>query len=407
MLRLAVVASLGFQGVGATPQCAASGTCKAETDDAAMMQLGKRSGIRSQAIRSNSTMKRGAGSSKPYFPPAGPAPKYTALKINEDGVINEYYLPGANITEDGSAVKYLPPWRFYLMKTGTTDYQNADNFYKPQFMGKTFTVEIDFGQDGAACGCNINFYLVDMPVTEAGEEGDYYCDAQCFVGKGCCAEFDMNEGNDRVQQVTNHACTGKGSYNGHPDWECNKWGDPEVKTVPSDFGPGQQHTINTNEAFTYSQVFDANGGDMIFTTTMSQNGRTKVLQMGPGNAQLNHMMTEGSLERGMAFVTGYWYASDMNWMDGDTCGSGAETCNQRPVTIRNWRITTNGAPIPFSPTPAPTPPTPPPPSPPTPESVGHCCWNGCSSCDDNPAAYCNSGSSACENECGGKWCGGV
>merc|ERR1740121_3128848 len=33
------------------------------------------------------------------------------------------------------------------------------------------------------------------------------------------------------------------------------------------------------------------------------------------------MLHDGSLERGMAFVTGYWYASDMNWLDSDGCGA--------------------------------------------------------------------------------------
>merc|ERR1719330_119463 len=343
------------------------------------------------------------GNSVPYKPPggAGPAPNGKPLTINEDGVLNQYYLPGATVVDNGTTVKFEPPYRFYLMKTDTTDYSKAENFYKPLFAGKTFTVDINFEENGASCGCNYNFYLVDMPWKTAGEEGDYYCDAQCFQGKGCCPEFDMNEGNKMVQQVTNHACTGKGSYAGHPDWECNKWGDPELKTHASDFSPGEQHTINSNEPFTYSQKFEMEGDQFVFTTTMTQGTRSKVLKMGPGNEQLNAMAKD--IENLMVFVTGYWYAPDMNWLDGEECGSGTEQCNMNPAYIKNWRLTSNDEPLPPTPAPPPTPPTPPPPTPPP--SAGKCCWNDdCSGCVDDPNHYCNKDEATCTGGCGGKWC---
>jgi len=418
MLRFAVVASIGWRGIGASTETCASGasTCKSDappqsSDDTAMIQVAKRAGFGSKFGKTigspeGSSGPPSLGNSEPWFPPKdGPAPKQTALIINEDGIDNEYYLPGATIIDNGKTVKYEPPYRFYLMKTPTTDYSNPDNFYKPELVGKTFTIDIDFKKDGPSCGCNLNFYLVDMPVKEAGDEGDHYCDAQCFVGKGCCPEFDMNEGNNMVQQITNHACTGKGSYQGHPDWECNKWGDPEVKTHASDFGPQPSSTIDSTKPYTFSQKFDANGGDFIFTTTMTQEGRTKTMVMGPGNPQLNDMLKD--LEKRMAFVTGYWFAPDMNWMDGEECGQGTETCNQNPAYISNWRITTNGQPVPPpAPTPPP-PPTPPTPTPaPTPPPVGHhCCWGGCSGgCQEDPTNYCNKGSDECTNNCGGQWC---
>merc|ERR1719422_2253346 len=178
-----------------------------------------------------------------------------------------------------------------------------------------------------------------MPWPTKGKDNDYYCDAQCFPGLGCCAEFDMNEGNMDVQQMTNHACTR--DYGSHPDWQCNKWGDPEVKTHASDFAPGPGHTIDSGKPFTYSQKFEANGDDFTFTTTISQEDRQVVLRMGPGSSQLNAMLQE--LRKGMAFVTGYWFARDMNWMDGEVCGNGPEHCNMHPAYITNWRITSNAA----------------------------------------------------------------
>jgi len=292
------------------------------------------------------------------------------------------------------------------MKRPTTDYANADNFYKPDFKGKTFSVDINFGSNGPSCGCNLNFYMVDMPVGPAGKDNDHYCDAQCFPGLGCCSEFDMNEGNMDVQQITNHACTH--DYGGHPDWACNKWGDPEEKTHGNDFGPGAQYTINSQKPFTFSQKFDVNGDDFTFTTTMSQEGKSVVKKMGPGSRQLNEMWKV--LDRGMAFVTGYWFAQDMNWMDGELCGNGAEHCNMNPAFISNWRLTSGDAPVPSpSPSPSPSPepapaPAPPVPSPPTPSPPGKCCWGSmCSNCKEDAGDWCNQGVDNCW-QCKGEWC---
>jgi len=396
----AAVALLCLRAVQATE----SSECKqSEADLSSMLQLGK-VGVHDRGIAMQEPHQI-PRQSIPWLPPkGGPAPTYTPLIIDEDGVMNEYYLPGAEIIDDGKTVKFEPPYRFYLMKEPTTDYSKAENFYKPDFMGKTFTVDFDFKPDGPACGCNLNFYLVDMPWPTAGDEGDYYCDAQCFQGKGCCAEFDMNEGNKEVQQVTNHACTGVGSYPGHPDWACNKWGDPELKTHQSDFSPGPAHTINSNQPFTWSQTFEMEGDQFVFTTVMTQGSKQTTLKMGPGNEQLNVMA--GNISKGMVFVTGYWFDPAMNWLDGEECGSGQEHCNRNPAYLSNFRITTNGNVVPTPPTPPPAP-TPPSPAPtPPPPGPGFCCWGGqCGvGCDMNPQAYCNRDQGACEGDCSGQWC---
>merc|ERR1712045_385536 len=313
-----------------------------------------------------------------------PAAEAGRILINEDGVLKEYYLPGATTVDDGKTFKPTHDYRYYLMKSPTTDYSNAEHFYMPNFAGKAFSVDIDFKRNGPSCGCNVNFYLVDMPWPTEGKDHDHYCDAQCFPGLGCCAEFDMNEGNMDVQQITNHACTN--DYGSHPDWQCNKWGDPEVKTHSSDFGSGSGHTIDSGKPFTFSQRFDVNGDDFTFTTIMSQDGRQVVKRMGPGSAQLNAMLRE--IQSGLVFVTGYWFARDMNWMDGELCGSGPEQCNMNPAYISNWRLTTNEGPVPPAPTPAP--------------ATGKCCWGACSSCSD-PDDWCNQNAENCHT-CTGEWC---
>jgi len=349
------------------------------------MQLGRLGGF----AESPSSKRRESfvKNSRPYLGQHGKAVEghEGRLQIDEDGVINTYYLPGARTLDGGKTVEYRPPYRFYLMRNRTTDYSKAENFYKPIFPGKTFSVDIDFKRDGAACGCNLNFYLVSMPWTTEGKDHDYYCDAQCFNGLGCCHEFDMNEGNMDVQQVTNHACTN--NYGGHPDWKCHKWGEPEVKTHPSDFSKGPGHTIDSTKPYTFSQRFDVAGDDFTFTTIISQEGRQLVMPMGPGNAQLNNML--GELRKGMGFVTGYWFAEDMNWMDGEACGTGVEHCSMNPAYISNWRITTNEGDAPVPP-PVPTP------------ALGKCCWGACSTCSD-PDDWCNQNDENC-HACTGEWC---
>jgi len=326
-----------------------------------------------------------------------------AIKINEDGVENTYYLPGATIVDDGKTVKYTPPYRFTLMKVPSSsadnrlkDLADASRYYKPQFIGKTISVDVDYGRDGvepAACGCNVNFYLVDAPVAQPGKDGDYYCDAQCFPNLGCCSEYDMNEMNAAVVQVTNHACAGP--YNGHPDWKCHKWGDPETKTKPYEFGVGSGHAIDTKKKFTFSQEFKVESAGLIVTTTLSQGSTQKTYRMGP-NSQLDAMMRTGSLERGMAFVTGYWTAPDMNWMDGDTCGQGAEHCNENPVYLGNWRITTNSPAPPAPPSPTPTP------GPPAPSGQGKCYWQDCGG--HVMDGWCSETADHCAGCGGGVWC---
>jgi len=333
------------------------------------------------------------------FSPEGPLTavngESSKLVITEDGVKNTYYLPGATVIDDGMNVSYTPPYRFYLMNTMTTDYSDQALFYRPPLVGKTFSVDMYYGPNGPGCGCNLNFYLVDMPSVKG--TGDYYCDAQCFPDHGCCVEFDMYEGNAEVSQITNHACNAP--YSQDPSWKCNKWGDPEFKTTPAQFGPGPQHTvINTNDWYTYSQKFEDIDGYLMVTTTLSQAGRSwSTLMDGRANPEVQAM--KSFLEAGLVLVTGYWTAPDMNWLDGDSCGSGPETCNNNPAQIANWRIETNG-PSPPGPSPGPTPG----PSPgPTPSGDFKCCWGStCGTCTGE-SDFCDTNEASC-NQCSGLWC---
>jgi hypothetical protein len=204
----------------------------------------------------------------------------------------------------------------------------------------------------------------------------------------------MNEGNEHVQQITNHACTG--GYPQDSSWKCNKWGDPEVKLTPPEFGKGAGKTIDGQRKFTFSQRFDVDGDDMKITTTITQGDRVLKKTMN-SNAQMTNMLHV--MQKGMAFVTGYWTAPDMNWMDGESCGSGTEHCSEEPAYISNWRITTNGD----SPSPSPSP------SPnPSPGGEMTCGWCDSGSCDGGcheESGWCAQSQEHC-NKCGHKsrWC---
>jgi len=379
--------------VVAAQQCVSGNeeACKAEPDHPTMLQLHK-----PKEEERSASKKMFYHSSKPYFSKADNgllgAHEEGRLVINEDGINKTYYLPGAPVLNGGTTVKYLPPYRYYLMNTPTTEYSNGDNFYKPMFLGKTFTVDIDFGHDGPSCGCNLNFYLVNMPVDFPGKDNDYYCDAQCFPNVGCCVEFDMNEGNMNAQQVTNHYCMNQ--------WACDGPGGPWTKTHSQNYGPGPQYTINSQRPFAYSQKFDVDGGRLTVTTTMSQDGREVVLPL-HSDGKLESMKQE--LEKGLAFVTGYWHNPHMNWLDGEQCGGGEEHCNRHPAYISNWRITSNANPVP-APAPLPTPPNPLPTPVPEPPTAGKCCWGaGCTQCNEDPSNWCNQ-ADHCSTSCGGTWC---
>lgn len=306
-------------------------TCETSNDVVNMLQLN------AQDASDEPPRRQRTFHSKPFTQHRegfGIVPPRGKIQINEDGVMNTYWLPGAKTIDDHTAVEYSPPFRFYLMKEYSTVFQNSTKFYKLNLIGKTFSVDIDFGSDGAGCGCNLNFYLVDMPVTFPGRDNDYYCDAQCFDNVGCCVEFDMNEGNMFAQQITNHACTK--DYSDHPDWYCNKWGSPVDRTTTDEFGPGKK--IDSRKPFTFHQEFRVDSGDLVIVTRIVQGDEEVTKTMGPSE-QMNSMWY--SLEKGLAFVTGYWSSRHMNWLDGDACGeSSVEHCSKTPAYIRNWRITT-------------------------------------------------------------------
>ncbi|CAK9015922.1 3(4)-beta-glucanase AFUA_2G14360 (Mixed-linked glucanase AFUA_2G14360) [Durusdinium trenchii] len=248
-----------------------------------------------------------------------------ALKWNVDGTMKEYYLPGANIINDGTTVQYGVNNKYYLMNHDTTDYQDASNFEKLQVAGQTLITTIAL--NGASCGCNVNFFLVNMPAETPGEYGDYYCDANC-VGGNCCAEFDLAEMNNQALQITNHNC------------------DPVMRFVPPEFGPGSD-TIDTTQPFNYSLTFHQNiygdgdpNNNLVAYARVWQHDTAVVKSFGGQGSALNSQWQ--NLADGMVLVVDYWESGSMQWLDGTGCGYGyEEQCGGELADVGNWKLISN------------------------------------------------------------------
>lgn len=257
------------------------------------------------------------------------------FQINEDGTWNTYYLPGATIYNKRT-VNYGINDKYYLMAKDTTDFSNAANFHKVKLAGKTMIATINL--NGAGCGCNVNFFLVNMPASSPGQYGDYYCDANC-VGGNCCAEFDINEMNTHALQITNHNC-------GDPpgSWNCDGNGDPLIKFLPGEFGPGTSNTINTDNVFKFSlQALEVIQGsnDQNYLKVFArlwQDGKTVMKSMGGVGSPLN--VQWGNLADGMVLVIDYWESGDLTWLDGASC-TAPETCSGAHADLSDMKLITN------------------------------------------------------------------
>jgi len=166
------------------------------------------------------------------------------------------------------------------------------------------------------CGCDAAFYLVGMPSSAAGSNGDYYCDANC-VGGSCCTEMDLMEANTAALQITPHRCTS--ATGGCDAGGCTR----NTQSITNGYGSGSQFTINTQNSFTVSISFHE--------TSSQLSSITSVISQGSKSITMTHDSTCGSgYLQGMtsAFQTGLvpvWsvWAGSMGWLDSPACSSSA------------------------------------------------------------------------------------
>ncbi|CAE7639881.1 egl1 [Symbiodinium sp. CCMP2592] len=340
------------------------------SDNVAMLQGHRHHGVASHrrllAMEVNTTRQRGRPRvSKGAFSEVATGAEF---QINEDGVWNTYFLPGANII-DKRTVEYGINDKYYLMKYDTTDTCKAGNFEMLKLPGKTITATVFL--NGAGCGCNVNFFLVAMPASSLGEYGDCYCDANC-VGGNCCnelrrlrllkekppalqfptiQEFDLNEMNTHAVQacvgvptnecvcsVTNHLCGDPPTHE-----TCDGNGSPVMNFSPNLFGPGNGNTIDTEHPFNYSVqfqevIYSEHNPDnhLVVAATIRQGD--KVVTNTMANAALTGMWSQ--LASGMVLVFDYWQSSDMTWLDGASCQA-PESCSGNKAQVSNMHISTN------------------------------------------------------------------
>jgi len=254
------------------------------------------------------------------------------------------------VSSSGSQITIGKGPRFYLANSCASSFSGTV-FSAVKLLGGSITFTVDISSIG--CGLNAAFYLVSMPASSSGQNGDYYCDANS-VGGVACSEMDLFEANRHAIQITPHRCTSSTSCDPNG---CAK----NTQSISKGFGPDSSFTINSLSSFTVKISF-AKGSDGTLsgiTSLISQGSKSITLTHGSecGSGYLSLMGT--ALNNGMVPVWSYWGGS-MSWLDSPACS------NDNPEVTGNFLfsnlivggsvISTTGPPavpsVPVSPVPA-------------------------------------------------------
>jgi len=201
---------------------------------------------------------------------------------------------------------------------------------------------VDLSQLG--CGCVAALYLVSMPgkkqdgTFDPSDDKLYYCDAN-QVGGVYCPEFDIMEANTYSLRSTPHKCDAPDSM-GHY-WSCDRGGKYDVDVQEqhkSEFGPGSEYEINTEQPFHVKIDFNKTeaGSFHNYSTTLSQNTHEIVLSNSSSDGYLNDMTQD--LFDGMAFAMSSWASDGISWLQHDRCQG---TCPEgTTLSFTNLKIMT-------------------------------------------------------------------
>jgi len=217
------------------------------------------------------------------------------------------------VTTSGSQVTTNLGPRFYLADSCATAF-SPTVFQKINPLGSTIKFTVDLATMG--CSCDAAFYLVGMPASVAGGNGDYYCDANC-VGGSCCTEMDLMEANVGAIQITAHRCTS-------PTSGCDGGGCVQnTNSIANGYGYGSQFTINSENAFTIAITFSGSSTTLTtITSVISQGSKSITLTHNTavcGSGYLQGLVS--AFQTGVVPVWSVWSGS-MSWLDGSsTCGS--------------------------------------------------------------------------------------
>jgi len=281
-----------------------------------------------------------------------------AFTWSNGGVTNNSYIiqaGGSNswgpVSTSGSTVTSGIGPRYYLANSCASSF-GPSVFQKINPLGATISFTVNLGSVG--CGVNAAFYLVGMPASSSGSNGDYYCDGNC-VGS-CCTEMDLMEANRHALQITPHRCTGLTS--GCDGNGCAR----NTQSINNGYGPSSAYKINTQNTFNVSITFHTTSGQL--STIVS------VISQGSNSITLTHDSSCGSgylsgldqaFSNGMVAVWSFWSGS-MSWLDSPACSSDTNEMSNSNFIFSNLKVTGAGT-I-----------TSPPPSPPASQ---HCGSNGC------------------------------
>ena len=202
----------------------------------------------------------------------------------------------------------------------TEDKLSPEAYYKPDLLGGSISYDVNLSN--MQCGCVASFIQVEMPARNssgfvAGDDKDYYCDAN-GVGGSFCPEFDIMLANRRVFQTAGHTCD---APNAGGDYHfCDRPGKPvqDFDSRSDNYGPVSDWQIDTNQPFNVMIEYSRGGDDNLenFKVTLTQ-GTKKAYRDGYRDTTA----LSRSLDGNMAFVFMLWGEGDMNmWLDGRACG---------------------------------------------------------------------------------------
>jgi len=226
--------------------------------------------------------------------------------------INTPLLPHVGpveVTSRGSIVTHMDG-RAYFADRCVDGAWNPNEYKAMQLLNRTLRYSVNLA--GAACGCNVAFYLTSLHQNaQPSKCGDYYCDA-CSVCGVACAEIDIQEANLYAFHSTTHL-----------------WDDPGGRVGlraggKDNYGPGGL-CIDTRKAFEVAVSFplDQWGHLMAINVTLSQRGSSC-----PISGSVGHYLSkrrpalkelEEALRGGMTPILSYWNSPTMLWLDGESC----------------------------------------------------------------------------------------
>jgi hypothetical protein len=224
--------------------------------------------------------------------------------------------------------------RLYLLSSDKTSYQTFT------LVGKELSYDVDMSE--IPCGVNAALYTVEMPKAGKGSSGAAYgtgyCDAN-YVGGTGCAEFDIQEANNKAMVYTTHTCQGTGQMasNGLCDtggcgFNAFRYGG---KTFwGTDVNPAQKMTIVTQflasgTTLTEIRRIYVQGGKKIPNPMLKIYNTADYDSITDGFCKTAGHQTDGwhalshmgdSFNRGHVLVFSLWDSNDMGWLDAGEYG---------------------------------------------------------------------------------------